>query len=264
MYKWGIGEVAYTPLPTGASVSIAADAALDLGGMRQTVAALSVAADGIVTNGSLIVTSEPAIADGACAEAADNGDGTWTVIYKAPVIGPATDDEDAEIEKKGDGSYKITVQAEEVAITIPAGVTVSEVVVSTNTTTVTGFPAGAAAKVAVSWVGGSANYEIVKVVDGAVLLDDTKSVTVGAEEIPVVPAFADAGDAIAPLDVQTSAVTVGVKAIPGLVYRLVRGTSVTGIETPVAAATATGARVGLADSDPPENAAFYRVTVSLK
>jgi hypothetical protein len=49
-----------------------------------------------------------------------------------------------------------------------------------------------------------------------------------------------------------------------LVYRLVRGTSVTGIETPIATEKATGARVGLVDSNPPEDAGFYRVTVSLK
>jgi hypothetical protein len=88
-------------------------------------------------------------------------------------------------------------------------------------------------------------------------------VTVGSEEIPVKPAFSDAGDEEKPMVVADD-VSVGVKAIPGLVYRLVRGATPVGIDTPIATEKATGARVSLVDNDPPDDAAFYQVTVDLK
>ena len=196
-------------------------------------------------------------------------------VVKATIVAmPTTDDNEATITKDGD-NYKVEVQAETVVLTVPDGVTVSEVVVSTNTTTVTGLPTGESAptmKIAVSWTDGegahSENYQIVKIVDNAVLLDATKSVAVGNEEIPVTPAFADAGDETEPLAVTGSDVAVGVKAIPGLVYRLSRGTSPSGVDTAPANAIktekATSSRVSLADPTPPTGAAFYIITVDVK
>lgn len=270
MYKWGIKN-SYSPISPNASVVIAGEATLDLGGFTQTVAALSVAADGIVTNGTLVVTSEPDIADGAFAEATDNGDGTWTVVYKAPVIGPTTDDENATVTENPDGSYTVAVEAESVEITIPDGVTVSEVVVSTNTTQVTGVPSTAAVKVAVSWMDSNAglqtaSYAIVKIVNNAVVLDENAVVAIGEENIPLKPTLAATGEATAPLVVEDDNVALGVKSIPGLVYRLSRATALTALdpsapESVVASAVATGARTTLADSTPPAGSAFYVITV---
>ena len=253
----GIAPNALT-LAAGTEIRIAGDAAWEVGMVTNLFSYTTLSgATAETLPGYVNVTG---LAEGLAAEISVK-DNKVTATIKA--AGPTTDDENADVEKKGDGSYKITVQAEEVTITVPDGVTVSEVVVSTNTTTVTGFPAGAEAKVAVSWAGGNANYSIVKVVDGAVLLDGTKSVTVGSEEIPVKPAFSDAGDEEKPMVVADD-VSVGVKAIPGLVYRLVRGVTPVGIDTPIATEKATGARVSLVDNDPPDDAAFYQVTVDLK
>ena len=166
------------------------------------------------------------------------------------------------------------MEAETVAITVPDGVTVSEVVVSPDTATVTGVPTSATLKVAVSWtdaqdVSQSEAYAIVKVdsVTGAVSLDEDAVVTVGDEEIALKPQLSDAGDEVAPLDVGED-VSVGVKSIPGLVYRLARGTAVDEIDTSAANAIAeekaASSRVSLVDDYPPAAGAFYRVTVELK
>lgn len=199
---------------------------------------------------------------------------TVTATIEAAEVAPTTDDENATITKNGDGTYTVEVEAETVAITVPDGVTVREVVVSPNTATVTGVPANATVKVAVSWtdaqdVPQSAAYAIVKVdsVTGAVSLDEEAVVTVGEEEIALKPQLSDAGDEVAPLDVGEE-VSVGVKSIPGLVYRLARGTAVDGIDTNAANAVAeqeaTSSRVSLVDDDPPADGAFYRVTVEVK
>ena len=192
-------------------------------------------------------------------------------VVKATIVAmPTADDDEATVTKDGD-NYKVEVQAETVALTVPDGVTVSEVVVSTNTTNVTvsgtGTIAADALKVAVSWTDGegthSANYQIVKLVDNAVLLDGTKSVTVGEEEIPVKPALSAADDEVAPFEVGDD-VSVGVKAIPGLVYRLVRGTAPTAINETIVTEKATSSRMSLSDGDRPPEAAFYQVTVDVK
>ncbi len=199
---------------------------------------------------------------------------TVTATIEAVEVAPTTDDENATITKNGDGTYTVEVEAETVAITVPDGVTVSEVVVSPDTATVTGVPASATVKVAVSWtdaqdVSQSAAYAIVKVdsVTGAVSLDEDAVVTVGDEEISLRPELSDAGDEVAPLDVGEE-VSVCVKSIPGLVYRLARGTAVDGIDTNAANAVAeekaTSSRVSLVDDDPPADGAFYRVTVEVK
>ena len=246
-------------LAAGTEIRIAGDAAWEIGTVTNLFSYTTLSgATAETLPGYVNVTG---LADDLAAEISVE-DNKVTATIKA--AGPTTDDENATVEKKDDGSYKVTVQAEEVEITVPDGVTVSEVVVSTNTTMVTGFPAGAEAKVAVSWAGGSANYPIIKVVDGAVLLDGTKSVTVGAEEIPLAPAFADVGDETAPFEVGDD-VSVGVKAIPGLVYRLVRGaTPVVGVGNQVDERQAISARVSLKDGNLPDGAAFYQVTVDLK
>ena len=166
------------------------------------------------------------------------------------------------------------MEAETVAITVPDGVTVSEVVVSPDTATVTGVPASATVKVAVSWADAqetqhSAAYAIVKVNSetGAVTLDEGAVVTVGAEQIALKPELSDAGDEVVPLGVGED-VSVGVKSIPGLVYRLARGTAPDEIDTSAANAIAeekaTSSRVSLVDDNPPADGAFYRVTVEVK
>ena len=201
-------------------------------------------------------------------------DNTVTATIEAAEVAPTTDDENATITKNGDGTYTVQVEAETVAITVPDGVTVSEVVVSPDTATVTGVPANATVKVAVSWADAqetqhSAAYAIVKVNSetGAVSLDEDAVVTVGDEEIALKPQLSDAGDEVAPLDVGEE-VSVGVKSIPGLVYRLARGTAPNEIDTSaanvVAEEKATSSRVSLVDDYPPAAGAFYRVTVELK
>ena len=201
-------------------------------------------------------------------------DNTVTATIEAAEVAPTTDDENATITKNGDGTYTVEVEAETVAITVSDGVTVSEVVVSPDTATVTGVPANATVKVSVSWADAqetqhSAAYAIVKVNSetGAVSLDEDAVVTVGEEEIALRPELGDAGDEVAPLDVGED-VSVCVKSIPGLVYRLARGTAVdeidTSVENAVAKKTAASSRVSLVDDDPPANGAFYKVTVDLK
>ena len=201
-------------------------------------------------------------------------DNTVTATIEAAEVAPTTDDENATITKNGDGTYTVPVEAETVAITVPDGVTVGEVVVSPDTATVTGVPANATVKVAVSWADAqetqhSAAYAIVKVNSetGAVSLDEDAVVMVGEEEIALRPELGDAGDEVAPLDVGED-VSVGVKSIPGLVYRLARGTAPNEIDTSaanvVAEEKAISSRVSLVDGDPPSNGAFYKVTVELE
>ena len=201
-------------------------------------------------------------------------DNTVTATIEAAEVAPTTDDENATITKNGDGTYTVQVEAEAVAITVPDGVTVSEVVVSPDTATVTGVPANATVKVAVSWADAqetqhSAAYAIVNVNSetGAVSLDEDAVVTVGDEEISLRPELSDAGDEVAPLDVGED-VSVGVKSIPGLVYRLARGTAVDEIDTSAANAIAEekaiSSRVSLVDDNPPSDGAFYKVTVELE
>ena len=240
--------------------------------------------DGTVTNlfsyttlagaGTLAEQVEVAgLAEGLVAKIAV-AENTVTATVEAAEVAPTTDDENATITKNGDGSYTVEVTAETVAITVPDGVTVSEVVVSPDTATVTGVPANATVKVAVSWADAqetqhSAAYAIVKVNSetGAVSLDEDAVVTVGEEEIALRPELGDAGDEVAPLDVGED-VSVCVKSIPGLVYRLARGTAVDEIDTSAANAIAeekaTSSRVSLVDDDPPADGAFYKVTVELK
>lgn len=202
------------------------------------------------------------LADGLEAEISIDGTTvTATIVASAPTT-PTTDDEGAVIVKDAEtGAYTITTEAEALAITVPEGVTVGEVVVSPATMTVTGVPEGA--KISVMLEG--EKYEIVKLVDSAVELDGTKSAVVEGEAIPVTPALTESGDEeAAPLAVDAASVAVGVKAIPGLTYRLVRGSSPTEIATPAAEEKATGRRVSLEDKQPPHGSAFYRIHVGLK
>lgn len=201
-------------------------------------------------------------------------DNTVTATIEAAEVAPTTDDENATITNNGDGTYTVEVEAETVAITVPDGVTVSEVVVSPDTATVTGVPASATVKVAVSWTDAqetqhSAAYAIVKVNSetGAVTLDENAVVTVGEEDIPLKPLIAASDAESEPFEVSDD-VSVGVKSIPGLVYRLARGMTPDEINTvaenAVATEAATSSRVSLTDEEPPAGAAFYRVTVDLK
>ena len=119
-------------------------------------------------------------------------------------------------------------------------------------------------KVAVSWEGGSAQYAIVSVAaNGAVTLNEDAVVTVGSEEIPLKPVLSDATDDEKPLEVSSDSVSVGVKTIPGLVYRLNRATTPNGETSPVATEKATSSRVSLTDTTKLP-AAFYRISADLK
>ena len=139
---------------------------------------------------------------------------------------PSTDDVESKVTKVSENTFKVKVENEKVALTIPENQTVSEIVVSPNTTNLTfsgtGTIAENALKVAVSWTENevlhTANYQIIKIVDNAVLLDATKSVIVGSEEIPLTPTPTDSGDATPPLAVTSDDVSLGVKTIPGLWY----------------------------------------------
>lgn len=189
-----------------------------------------------------------------------------TVVATIVAAAPVTDDVNAVISKDAEtGSYTIATEAETLSISIPDGVTVGEVVVSPATKVVTGMPDGAALKVAVAWDGGKADYAIVKLADGgAVVLDEDAVVMVGDEQIPLKPVLSDASDEVLPFIASGSAVDVGVKAIPGLTYRLLRGGSLESINTPVAECQATSSRVSLQDETLLPSAAFYCVGVDLQ
>lgn len=96
----------------------------------------------------------------------------------------------------------------------------------------------------------SGEYDIApacKLVEGVIELNEAATVTVGSEEIPVKPVLSDATDEVKPLVVgETTA--VGVKAIPGLKYSLVRSVTIGGEQKAVASETATDARVTLTDN----------------
>ena len=262
-------DIAALTLAADTKIYIAGDAAWTDGTVTNLFSYTTLAGTGAETLADQVEVT--GLAEGLAAEISIDDK-----IVKAAIIAvPYTDDESATIEKDTNtGAYSITTEAETLAITVPENVTVSEVVVSPNTTTVTGVPANATLKVAVSWVDAqetqhSAAYAIVKVnsATGAVSLDEDAVVTVGEEEIALKPTPSDAGDDVAPLEVGEG-VAVGIKSIPGLVYRLARGTTPDGIDTAAAKAvaqeTATSSRVSLQDPQLPSNAAFYRVTVDLK
>lgn len=86
--------------------------------------------------------------------------------------------------------------------------------------------------------------------EGVIALNETAGATVkvGDEQIPVQPTLTEAGDKTAePLVVSTESTAVGVKAIPGLKYSLVRSETIGGEQNAVASQTATSARVTLTD-----------------
>lgn len=195
------------------------------------------------------------------------------IVEAAIIAVPYTDDESATIAKNQEGSYTVAITAESAVLTVPDGVTVREVIVSPATKTVTGVPENAMVKVAVSWIDAesaekSVSYAIVKISEtGAVTLDENAVVTVGEEDIPLKPLIVAADAESEPFEVSDD-VSVGVKSIPGLVYRLARGMTPDGINTvaenAVATEAATSSRVSLTDEKPPAGAAFYRVTVDVK
>ena len=111
---------------------------------------------------------------------------------------------------------------------MPDDVTVSEVVVSTNTAKVTGVPEGASLKLAASWkdasdVVQSERYSILAIdSDGNLSLDKDAVVEVNGEAIAVEPELAAPDEGSGAFEVGED-VAIGAKSIPGLVYRLGRG-----------------------------------------
>ena len=99
-------------------------------------------------------------------------------------------------------------------------------------------------------------------------LDENGVVTIGGEEIPVKPTIGDLDEG-KPFVVGKGAVTVMVRAIPGLKYELRRGVKIGsgGIIDPALPGDpviATGTRVTLTDGEPPNGGAFYRVVVKIE
>ena len=109
-------------------------------------------------------------------------------------------------------------------------------------------------------------------------LDANGVVTIGGETIPVKPTIGelDGEGAVAtqPFAVGKGAVTVTVKAIPGLRYELRRretlsapvgeGADGTGWDEVGEPVVATGTRVALTDANPPKGGAFYRIVVKIE
>lgn len=85
---------------------------------------------------------------------------------------------------------------------------------------------------------------------GVIALDETPGakVLVGDEQIPVQPTLTEADDATTPPLTVGETTAVGVKAIPGLTYELVRSTTIGGVQTTVASEKATTSRVTLTDT----------------
>lgn len=258
-------------IATGTKIYLAGDAAWTAGTVTNLFSYTTLAGTGAGTLAEQVEVT--GLAEGLVAKITVE-DNTVTATIEAAEVAPTTDDENATITENGDGTYTVEVEAETIAITVPDGVTVREVVVSPNTATVTGVPENATVKVAVSWTDAqetqhSAAYAIVKVNSetGAVSLDENAVVTVGEEDIPLKPLIAAADAESEPFEVSDD-VSVGVKSIPGLVYRLARGMTPDGIDTAAAKAVAqeaaTSSRVSLTDEEPPAGAAFYRVTVDVK
>ena len=170
---------------------------------------------------------------------------------------PTTDDTDSEIEEQADNSYTVKVQAENVTITVPEGVTVSEVVVSTNTTTVTGIDLtgdnAPVLKLAVSWGEGDnqkATYDIVSAdTDGKIILDPEATVAVSTNAV-----------------MECGSAEIEVKTIPGLFYGIAVSDSLeddfTAQGTPEQA-TGSNMSLDVATIDPnPGSAKYFKVTTS--
>ena len=110
-----------------------------------------------------------------------------------------------------------------------------------------------------------------KIEGGKITLDPDGEVRLGGEVIPVRPTIgALGGDATRPFVVGEGAVSVTVRAIPGLCYTLERTGTLRrdGDLSPyqwwdvVGSEVATGTTVTLTDGNPPTGKAFYRIEVS--
>lgn len=248
-------------IATGAEIILAGDASWQAGTVTNLFSYTTLAGTGAAAFPSQVEVT--GLADGLDFELSVKEN---TVVATIVAAAPVTDDVNAVISKDAEtGSYTIATEAETLSISIPDGVTVGEVVVSPATKVVTGMPDGAALKVVVAWDGGKADYAIVKLADGgAVVLDEDAVVMVGDEQIPLKPVLSDASDEVLPFIASGSAVDVGVKAIHGLTYRLLRGGSLESINTPVAECQATSSRVSLQDKTHLPSAAFYCVGVDLQ
>ena len=97
-------------------------------------------------------------------------------------------------------------------------------------------------------------------------LDETASVEIAGETIPVVPTLTEATAEIKPLDAGETATAVGVKTIPGLVYNLKRASEVTGVKAGAVVDTETATATATQLEDPFEggkpDAAFYVIEVA--
>lgn len=254
----------------GTKIIIPGDAAWTAGTVTNLFSYTTLAGTGAETLAEQVEVT--GLAEGLAAVVSIDG----TTVKATIIAVPYTDDENATIEKDANtGAYTITTDAESLEITVPDGVTVSEVVVSTNTTNVTGVPASAAVKLAVAWVDAesgsqqTASYAIVTIGEnGAVTLKENATVTVGEEEISVKPQTDKEADE--PIALTTKGLQFPVKTIPGLCYRVISGTTVSGGELdgdiesgePVQA-TSTSTTLGGVDL-PDSGARYYRISVDVR
>lgn len=190
---------------------------------------------------------------------------TYTAEWVKPSIVP---EEQGTVEITGEGDdavAKITPKegVAEIAITVPDGFSGKYEIPST-VTNVSGVAIG-------QLIIKSGSFDIAPAckieANGNIVLDSTKSVTVNGEPIPVRPTLTAADDVTTPPLVVGDTTSVGVKAIPGLTYTLVRSESIGGDTTDVDSATATGARVTLTDTFAEEkggkpDSAFYVIKVT--
>ena len=204
----------------------------------------SVTINGEEANGSYVVS-----------EVKDNVDIVITVEKKAPA-GPTVPENQGSVSKPDDkGNVTVSPAPGVTEITISGTVT-GTVSIPSSVTKVTGV---AFEKLEITYtpsVGGET-----KVITGAFKADAAGNIVLNEEGsvngVPVKPAMTED----APFVVGGDTTDVQVKTIPGLVYKLMRGTDLNSINVERASETGTGAPVTL--SDPKEaqrpTKAFYRI-----
>ena len=185
--------------------------------------------------------------------------------YTAVLAGPApVDPTEGDVKKESDGSFTVEPKPGVKSMTLTGVKAGDRVNVPTSLESISGV---AGATIVVKNAAGTV-IPTAAFVGGAegtfsLALNETAVVTVDGEQIPVKPALTEATDDTKPLVVGDT-VAVGVKAIPGLTYSLMRSDEVGGEKAAVASTVAEGARVSLTDpmqGGKPEKA-FYVIQVA--